>query len=86
MYPNIMYPNIMYPDIMYPDIMYLNIMYLDIISEPQLPGLQTAIYHMGLDVEKKVTQCAGHVYANTKLHQLRWGDQEWVYYMSYTHI
>ena len=32
-------------------------------------GLQTAIlYHMGLDV--KVTQCAGHVSANTKLHHV----------------
>ena len=24
----------------------------------------------------KVTQCPGHVSANTRPHQLRWGDQE----------
>ena len=36
------------------------------INEPQLPWLQTVIYvhvyHTGLDVEREVTQCAGHMY------------------------
>ena len=27
-------------------------------------------------------RCAGRVSANTRLHQLRWGDREWAYYMS----
>ena len=30
----------------------------------------------------KVTQCPGRVSANTRRHQLRWGDREWAYYMS----
>ena len=42
------------------------------INEPQLLWLRTAIYHAGLDVKMKVTQCAGRVSANTRLHQLRW--------------
>ena len=45
-----------------------------IINEPQLPWLQTAIYHTGQDVKMKVTQCAGRVSANTRLHQLHWSD------------
>ena len=52
-------------------------MYMIRINEPQLPWLQTAIYHTGLDVKMEVTQCAGRVSANTRHHQLRWGDQEW---------
>ena len=32
----------------------------------------------------KVTHCAGHVSANTKPHQLRWGDQEMGTAISYT--
>ena len=32
----------------------------------------------------KVTQYAGCVSANTRLHQLCWGYREWVYYMSCT--
>ena len=39
-------------------------------------------YHTGLDVKMEVTQCAGHVSANTRCHQLRWGDRELAYYMS----
>ena len=31
--------------------------------------------------QMKVTQCIGHVSANTRLHKLRWGDREWVYYV-----
>ena len=33
-------------------------------------------------LKMKVTQCAGRVSANTRLHQLRWSDREWVYYTS----
>ena len=40
------------------------------------------ISHTGLDVEMEVTQCTGHVSANTRRHQLCWDDWEWVYYMS----
>ena len=47
------------------------------INEPQLPWLRTAIYHTGLDVKMEVTQCAGHISANTRHHQLCWGDREW---------
>ena len=36
-------------------------------------------------LKMKVMQCAGCVSANTKLHQLCWGDREWVYYMSCAH-
>ena len=57
-------------------------MYMIKINEPQLPWLRTAIYHTGLDVKMEVTQCAGRVSANTRRHQLRWGDREWAYYMS----
>ena len=32
----------------------------------------------------EVTQCAGRVSANTRRHQLRWGDREWAYHMSCT--
>ena len=31
------------------------------IKEPQLPWLQTAIYHTGLDVKMEVAQCTVHV-------------------------
>ena len=30
----------------------------------------------------EVTQCAGPVSTNARSHQLRWGDREWVYYVS----
>ena len=43
-------------------------MYMIKINEPQLPWLRTAIYHTGLDVKMEVTQCAGHVSANTRRH------------------
>ena len=55
-------------------------MYMYMI-EPQVPWLRTAIYHTGLDVKMEVTQCTGHVSANTRHHQLHWGDREWAYYM-----
>ena len=55
-------------------------MYMYMI-EPQVPWLRTAIYHTGLDVKMEVTQCAGRVSANTRHHQLHWGDREWAYYM-----
>ena len=55
------------------------------INEPQLPWLRTAIiYHTGLDVKMEVTRCAGRISANTRHHQLCWGDREWAYYMSCT--
>ena len=55
------------------------------INEPQLPWETAIIYHIGLDVKMKVTQCTGRVSANTRRHQLRWGDREWAYYMSCAH-
>ena len=46
--------------------------------ESQLPWLQTAIYDTHrLDVKMEVTQCTGRISANTRRHQLCWGDQEW---------
>ena len=39
------------------------------IKEPQLPK-----HERGLDVTLRVTRCAGRVSANTRPHQLRWGD------------
>ena len=40
------------------------------INKPQLPWLQTAIYHTVLDVKMEVTQCTGRVSANTRYHHL----------------
>ena len=45
----------------------------------------THVYYMGLVLKMKITQCTGHVSANSRLHQLHWGDREWAYYMSCTH-
>ena len=39
------------------------------IKEPQLPK-----HDRGLGVTLRVTQCAGRISANTRPHQLRWGD------------
>ena len=39
------------------------------IKEPQLPK-----HECGLDVTSRVTRCTGRVSANTRPHQLRWGD------------
>ena len=39
------------------------------IKEPQLPKQER-----GLNVTLRVTWCAGRVLANTRPHQLRWGD------------
>ena len=39
------------------------------IKEPQLPK-----HKRGLDVILRVTRCTGHVSANTRPHQLHWGD------------
>ena len=50
--------------------------YLIKINEPQLPWLRIPIYHTGIDVKMEVTQCTGHIFANTRCHQLRWGDRE----------
>ena len=36
--------------------------------------LQLPKHERGLDVTLRVTRCAGHVSANTRPHQLRWGD------------
>ena len=33
-------------------------------------------------LKMKVTHCVGCISANTRLHQLRWGDREWAYYLS----
>ena len=41
------------------------------IKEPQLPK-----HERGLDVTLQVTRCAGCVSANTRPHQLHWGDSE----------
>ena len=40
------------------------------INEPQLPWLQIAICHTGLDVKMEVIQCTGDIAANTRHHQL----------------
>ena len=42
----------------------------ELINERQLTWLQTIMYHTDLDVKMKVTQCAGCISANTRLHQL----------------
>ena len=42
------------------------------VKEPQLP--RTRCY--------AVTQCAGRISVNTRLHQLHWGDQECGHYTS----
>ena len=34
-------------------------------------------------LKMKVTQCTACVSANTRFHQLRWGDREWAYYTPY---
>ena len=56
-----------------------------IFNELQLPWLQTAIHHTGLN-KVKVTQCTGRVSTNIRLHQLRWSDREWAYYAMYMYI
>ena len=56
---------------------HVNTFEVHVHDEVQLPLLRRAIYHTGLDVKMEILQCAGHVSANIRHHQLRWGGREW---------
>ena len=54
----------------------------DLINEPYITPLSVNSHISHGPRCMKVTQYIGYVSATTRLHQLRWSDQEWAYYMS----
>ena len=56
------------------------------IREPQLPRLRTALKPTCTCRCQPVTQCTGHVSANTRPHQLHCGDWEYAWVLHVMHM